>query len=72
MKANILPIAKSAMKYFFDIDPVLTETVVLQALAHGQLLQGELKHTIAAGMQQRKARIINLVSPHNNHNWNAA
>jgi len=71
MKANILPIAKTAMKYFFDIDPVITETVMMQAMAQGQLLQHELRHVMRANTQQRKTRIIHLM-PEGSHNWNVA
>jgi len=72
MKASILPIAKSAMKYFFDIDPVVTETVMMQAVAQGHLLQQELRQAIAANVQQRKSRIIEMVNHEGTHNWNAA
>lgn len=71
MKASILPIAKSAMKYFFDIDPVVTETVMIQALAQGQLIQSELRQAIRTNVHQRKTRIIDLMQE-GTHTWNAA
>lgn len=72
MKANLLPIAKSAMKYFFDIDPVLTETVMVQALTHGQLIQKELRHAIRANVKHNKTRIIDLIGAEGSHSYNAA
>ncbi len=72
MKANLLPIAKSAMKYFFDIDPVLTETVMVQALTSGQLIQKELRHAIRSNVKQTRTMIIELISHDGNHSYNAA
>jgi hypothetical protein len=72
MKASILPIAKSAMKYFFDIDPVITETVMMQAVAQGHLLHHELRNAIHANVQQRKSRIIEMMNQEGSHSWNAA
>ena len=72
IKQNILSIAKTAMKHFFDIDPVLKEHFVWQTAAQAQLLQQEVKHVLHHNIQQSKVKIIQLVHPEMSHNWNAA
>ena len=72
MKQNILSIAKTAMKHFFDIDPVITEHFVWHTAAQAHFLQQEMKHALHHNVQQSKAKIIQLVHPEMGHNWNAA
>jgi hypothetical protein len=60
------------MKYFFDIDPVLTETVMEQAFTHSQLIRSELRYTIRTNMQQRKTKLIDLLHQESSPSWTAA
>jgi len=73
MKKSILPIAKTAMKYFFDLDPILTEHVVTQVAAKGMFLGHEFRQVLHTNIQQSKSKVNQLFAPINgNHSWNAA
>lgn len=71
MRPDILPIAKSAMKYFFDIDPVLTESVLLQAFTTGQVITKEFRHAIASKGKKNSSVYNYLILP-DTTSYNAA
>lgn len=61
MKQSLLTITKSAMKFFFDIDPVLTEHMIIQVTTHTLLVHGEVTCIFRWNVQQGKNRIIQLL-----------
>ena len=72
MKKNLISIVKTALKHFFDIDPVITEHMILQTATGAQLISQEVQHTLLTNVQQGKTRIIRLLHPEMEHHWNAA
>lgn len=72
MKKSILGITKSAMKYFFDIDPMLTEQVVLHTAVQLQVIHHEMQHTLQHNLRQHKTRMVRLLRMDTAGRWNPA
>ena len=63
MKTRLLTIAKGAMKFFFDIDPMLTEHFVLQAATQSILIKEEIRFTVKDNIQQSRTRMVQALHP---------
>ena len=63
MNTSLLTIAKGAMKFFFDIDPVLTEHFMLQAASQSVLIKEEIGFTVKDNIRQGKTRMVQLLNP---------
>lgn len=73
MKRNVLELTKSAAKYFFDIDPVLTEHMVVQTVTHAQALQQKCRFAIRLSLLQSRAGMVRLLRNNvDSQHWNAA
>jgi hypothetical protein len=57
MKQNVLTITKTAMKFFFDIDPVLTEHMIVQTSSQSLWVQREVSVILKEVIQQGKTNV---------------
>lgn len=58
---RVLDLAKTAIKYFFDIDPTVTEHVYELVLNQGVLLRNELTYSLQQQVVLGKSRIAGLM-----------
>lgn len=58
MNKNILHIAQVAAKFFFDLEPELTELLIAQAVASSSKAAGEVLPVITEAYNSHKTRVI--------------